>query len=97
MGTLSGGGTIVISVGENCLLGANSGIGISLGNGCTVDAGLYVTSGTKVTLPDGRIVKALELSGHDDLHFRRDSVTGTVRVIAKKNQVVLNEALHRND
>ena len=94
MGTLSGGGKEVIRVGEGCLLGANSGLGISLGDGCTVEAGLYVTAGSKVQLPDGRVVKAAELSGRDDLLFRRNSQSGAIEVIAKRNQVVLNEALH---
>ena len=75
MGTLSGGGSEVISVGRNCLLGANAGIGISLGDGCVVEAGCYVTSGTKVSLPDGRVVKARELSGQSGLLFWRNSVT----------------------
>ncbi|MBA2479388.1 MAG: tetrahydrodipicolinate N-succinyltransferase N-terminal domain-containing protein [Planctomycetes bacterium] len=96
MGTLSGGGKEVIRVGENCLLGANAGLGISLGNGCTVESGLYLTTGSKVKIPDGRVVKAAELSGLDDLQFRRNSQTGAIEVIAKKNQVVLNAALHAN-
>nr|MBA3710534.1 2,3,4,5-tetrahydropyridine-2,6-dicarboxylate N-succinyltransferase [Planctomycetota bacterium] len=96
MGTLSGGGKEVIRVGENCLLGANAGLGISLGNGCTVESGLYVTASSKVKLPDGRVVKAAELSGADDLLFRRNSQTGAIEVIAKKNQVILNAALHSN-
>lgn len=97
MGTLSGGGTEVISIGERCLLGAEAGIGISLGDDCVVEAGLYVTSGTKVTLSDDRVVKARELSGLNDLLFMRDSVTG--KVIARHRQgikVKLNEALHVN-
>ncbi len=94
MGTLSGGGKEVIRVGEGCLIGANAGIGISLGNGCAVEAGLYVTAGSRVALPDGRVVKAVELSGQDDLLFRRNSQTGAIEVIARKNQVVLNQALH---
>ena len=96
MGTLSGGGKEVIKIGTDCLLGANAGLGISLGNGCSVEAGLYITAGSKVKLPDGRIVKAGELSGQDDLLFRRNSQTGAIEVIAKKNQVVLNAALHAN-
>ncbi len=96
MGTLSGGGREVIRVGERCLLGANSGLGISLGNGCTVEAGLYVTAGSKVRLPHGTIVKAIDLSGQDDLLFRRNSQDGAIEVVAKRNQVVLNEALHAN-
>ncbi|MBI2755512.1 MAG: tetrahydrodipicolinate N-succinyltransferase N-terminal domain-containing protein [Chloroflexi bacterium] len=94
MGTLSGGGKEVIRVGERCLIGANAGIGISLADDCTVEAGLYVTAGTRVALPDGRVVKAAELSGQPGLLFRRNSQTGAVEVLAKKNRVVLNEALH---
>jgi 2,3,4,5-tetrahydropyridine-2-carboxylate N-succinyltransferase len=95
MGTLSGGGTIVVSVGENCLLGANSGLGIPLGNNCTVQSGCYVTDNAKVKiLPDGPVVKAVELSGKDDLRFWRNSQTGAIEVLPKKNQVVLNAALH---
>ena len=78
MGTLSGGGKEVIAVGESCLLGANAGLGISLGNGCTVESGLYVTASSKVRLADGRVVKAAELSGKDDLLFRRNSQTGAI-------------------
>jgi 2,3,4,5-tetrahydropyridine-2-carboxylate N-succinyltransferase len=94
MGTLSGGGKEVISVGRECLLGANSGLGISLGDRCTVEAGLYVTAGTKVRLPDGSSTKALGLSGRDDLLFRRNSQDGSVEVLHKRNEVVLNPALH---
>lgn len=96
MGTLSGGGNIIVKIGKGSLLGANSGCGIPLGNGCTVEAGLYVTAGTKVKLPDGRVVKAKELAGHDDLLFRRNSLTGAVEVVHKKNEVVLNPELHKN-
>jgi 2,3,4,5-tetrahydropyridine-2-carboxylate N-succinyltransferase len=97
MGTLSGGGTQVVSIGERCLIGANAGIGISLGDDCVVEAGCYVTAGTKVTMPDGQVVKALELSGGDHLLFRRNSVTGTVEVMPwRAGGVALNEALHRN-
>jgi 2,3,4,5-tetrahydropyridine-2-carboxylate N-succinyltransferase len=97
MGTLSGGGTQVVSIGERCLIGANAGIGIALGDDCVVEAGCYVTAGTKVTLPDGRVVKAVELSGGSHLLFRRNSVTGTVEVVPwKAGGVVLNEALHQN-
>jgi 2,3,4,5-tetrahydropyridine-2,6-dicarboxylate N-succinyltransferase len=94
MGTLSGGGKEVISVGRECLLGANAGLGISLGDRCTVEAGLYVTAGTKVRLPDGGAVKASVLSGRDDLLFRRNSQDGAVEVLHKRNEVVLNPALH---
>jgi len=97
MGTLSGGGKEVISIGERCLLGANAGIGIALGDDCVVEAGCYVTAGTKVTLPDGRVVKAVELSGGSHLLFRRNSVTGTVEVVPwRAGGVSLNEALHAN-
>jgi 2,3,4,5-tetrahydropyridine-2-carboxylate N-succinyltransferase len=83
MGTLSGGGTQVISVGQRCLLGANSGLGISLGDDCVVEAGLYLTAGTIVTLPDGGRAKARDLSGQSGLMFIRHSVTGTVQAIAR--------------
>jgi 2,3,4,5-tetrahydropyridine-2,6-dicarboxylate N-succinyltransferase len=97
MGTLSGGGQQVITIGERCLIGANAGIGISLGDDCVVEAGCYVTAGTKVTMPDGRVVKALDLSGGDNLLFRRNSVTGAVEVTPwRAGGVALNEALHRN-
>ena len=98
MGTLSGGGTEVISVGQRCLLGANSGIGISLGDDCVVEAGLYVTAGTKVRVlsgGDGTEVKAGELSGKANLLFRRNSVSGAVEVLSRDGQgVELNSALH---
>jgi 2,3,4,5-tetrahydropyridine-2,6-dicarboxylate N-succinyltransferase len=98
MGTLSGGGTEVISVGERCLLGANSGLGISLGDDCTVEAGLYVTAGTKVATPDGEVVKAGTLSGADGLLFRRNSQTGAVEVLPRSGSWSgLNAALHAND
>jgi 2,3,4,5-tetrahydropyridine-2-carboxylate N-succinyltransferase len=98
MGTLSGGGTEVISIGAGCLLGANAGIGISLGDRCVVEAGCYVTAGTKVTLQDGSVVKARELSGRDDLLFRRNSVTGAVEAVAREGTWgALNDALHAND
>ncbi len=97
MGTLSGGGTEVISIGERCLLGANSGIGIALGDDCVVEAGLYVTAGTKVRLPDGSIVKAVELSSHDGLLFIRHSTSGAVEVRGRQGKLVeLNVALHAN-
>lgn len=98
MGTLSGGGKEVITVGERCLIGANAGIGISLGDGCVVEAGLYVTGGTVVTLPDASHRKARELSGTADLLFRRNSVTGAVEVLPREGawQEGLNEALHAN-
>ena len=101
MGTLSGGGSEVIRVGERCLIGANAGIGISLGDGCVVEAGLYVTAGTKVTLPDGTVVAARTLSGRDGLLLRRDSVTGAVVALAREGAAGdwggLNAALHAND
>jgi len=98
MGTLSGGGTQVIRVGERCLVGANAGIGISLGDDCVVEAGLYVTAGTRVTLPDGQVVKAQELSGQNGLLFRRNSETGAVQVLPRSGDWGgLNAALHAND
>jgi 2,3,4,5-tetrahydropyridine-2-carboxylate N-succinyltransferase len=98
MGTLSGGGTERISLGERCLLGANSGLGIPLGDECTIEAGLYVTAGTKVTLPDGDIVKARELAGASGLLFRRNSQTGAVEVVPRSGSWAgLNAALHAND
>jgi 2,3,4,5-tetrahydropyridine-2-carboxylate N-succinyltransferase len=97
MGTLSGGGSEVISVGKRCLLGANSGLGISLGDDCVIEAGLYVTAGTKVTLPDQSTTKARTLSGTSNLLFRRNSVSGAVEVVARDGQgIALNEALHAN-
>jgi 2,3,4,5-tetrahydropyridine-2-carboxylate N-succinyltransferase len=97
MGTLSGGGKQVISIGERCLLGANAGLGIALGDDCIVEAGLYVTAGTKVALPDGRTGKAAELTGQSNLLFRRNSLTGAVEVVARKGTgIELNAALHAN-
>ena len=97
MGTLSGGGKERITVGRRCLVSANAGIGISLGDDCIVEAGLYVTAGTKVTLPDGRIVKAGELSGVAGLLYLRNSVTGAVEARPRSGTgVALNEALHAN-
>ena len=96
MGTLSGGGKEVISVGRRCLLGANSGLGISLGDDCVIEAGLYVTAGTKVTV-DGQTVKARELSGANNLLFRRNSLSGAVEVVGRDGHgITLNEALHAN-
>jgi len=98
MGTLSGGGTEVISIGERCLIGANAGIGISLGDDCVVEAGTYVTAGSKVTTPDGQVVKARELSGANGLLFRRNSVTGALEVVPRSGTWGgLNAALHAND
>ncbi len=98
MGTLSGGGTEVISVGRDCLLGANSGIGISLGDGCVVEAGCYITAGTKVTLPDGRVVAARALSGASGLLLRRNSLSGAVEALARTGSWgELNLTLHANN
>ncbi|MEV6317541.1 2,3,4,5-tetrahydropyridine-2,6-dicarboxylate N-succinyltransferase [Streptomyces sp. NPDC051776] len=98
MGTLSGGGKQIVSIGERCLLGAQAGIGIALGDECIVEAGLYVTAGTRVTLPDGNVVKALELSGAGNLLFRRNSTTGTVEVLPRSGSWGgLNEALHSHN
>lgn len=104
MGTLSGGGKEIISVGENCLIGANAGIGIPLGDRCIVEAGLYVTAGTKLTTIDssGKVrdqIKARELAGKDDLLFRRNSITGAVECITSNQsaEVQLNTELHKND
>jgi 2,3,4,5-tetrahydropyridine-2-carboxylate N-succinyltransferase len=99
MGTLSGGGTEVISLGRQCLLGANSGSGISLGDRCTIEAGLYVTGGTIITILDDnkndvRKAKALELSGQSDLLFRRNSVTGAVECLTNLSAIELNSELH---
>jgi 2,3,4,5-tetrahydropyridine-2-carboxylate N-succinyltransferase len=96
-GTLSGGGTTVISIGERCLLGANSGLGIPLGDDCVLEAGLYVTPGTLVRLPDGDVVKARELSGANGLLFRRHSQTGAVEAVPRTGTWGgLNAALHAN-
>ena len=97
MGTLSGGGKEVVSIGERCLLGANAGIGISLGDECIVEAGLYVTGGTLVKLPDGSVVKGRELSGASGLLFRRNSITGAVEAVQRTGDWGgLNAALHKN-
>lgn len=98
MGTLSGGGTAVVSIGEHCLLGANAGLGISLGDRCVVEAGLYLTAGALVRLPDGTTTKARELSGASDLLFRRHSLTGTIEVAPRGGAWSggLNAALHAN-
>ncbi|WP_030529545.1 2,3,4,5-tetrahydropyridine-2,6-dicarboxylate N-succinyltransferase [Phycicoccus jejuensis] len=98
MGTLSGGGTERVSIGRRCLLGAEAGLGIALGDDCVVEAGLYLTAGTKVTLPDGTVTKARELSGQSNLLFLRNSVTGTVEARPRDGHgIVLNSALHAND
>jgi 2,3,4,5-tetrahydropyridine-2,6-dicarboxylate N-succinyltransferase len=97
MGTLSGGGQEVISVGEKCLIGANAGLGISLGNNCVVEAGLYLTAGSKVLLPDNSIVKAKELSGGNNLLFRRNSQTGSIEAQNRTGSWGgLNSVLHKN-
>lgn len=102
MGTLSGGGNIVISVGRECLLGANAGIGIPLGDRCTVESGLYVTAGTKVALLDEHNtlvehIKARDLAGKSDLLFRRNSITGAVECKTNRSAVALNEELHAHN
>ncbi len=97
MGTLSGGGKEVISIGEKCLLGANSGLGISLGNNCVIEAGTYITAAAKVTLPDGQVVKAGTLSGAHDLLFRRNSLTGGLEAVLRTGTWGgLNSVLHAN-
>ncbi|HET6907954.1 MAG TPA: 2,3,4,5-tetrahydropyridine-2,6-dicarboxylate N-succinyltransferase [Mycobacteriales bacterium] len=96
-GTLSGGGTIVVSLGERCLLGANSGIGIPLGDDCVVAAGCYVTAGSKVTLPDGSVVRARELAGINDTMFWTNTQTGVLEARPRTGKWTgLNEALHAN-
>ena len=102
MGTLSGGGNVVISVGENCLIGANAGTGIALGDRCIIEAGLYITAGTKLQLLDengapAQEIKARELSGQSDLLFRRNSISGTIECKTNKTVVELNDALHANN
>jgi 2,3,4,5-tetrahydropyridine-2-carboxylate N-succinyltransferase len=97
MGTLSGGGKEVITIGENCLVGANAGVGISLGDSCVVEAGCYITGGSKITLPDNAVVKAKELSGAHGLLFRRNSVSGALEAVTREGTWGgLNEALHKN-
>ena len=102
MGTLSGGGSMVISMGEKCLLGANAGLGIPLGDRCTLEAGLYITAGTIVTMLDDQkqvsgTLKARDLAGKSDLLFRRNSVTGTVECLTNKSAVELNSELHSSN
>lgn len=102
IGTLSGGGNIIISVGKECLIGANAGIGIPLGDRCTVEAGLFVTAGTKVSMLDSdgnavESVKARELAGKSDLLFRRNSASGAVECLTNRSAVELNEALHAHN
>jgi 2,3,4,5-tetrahydropyridine-2-carboxylate N-succinyltransferase len=97
MGTLSGGGKEVISIGEKCLLGANSGLGISLGDNCVIEAGTYITAAAKVKLPDGEIVKAGTLSGANNLLFRRNSLTGGLEAVMRTGTWGgLNSVLHAN-
>ena len=97
MGTLSGGGKEMVTVGKKCLLGANSGLGISLGDECIIEAGLYITAGTQVKLPDGTVVKARELSGASGLLFRRNSQSGAVEAVQRTGSWGgLNAALHKN-
>jgi 2,3,4,5-tetrahydropyridine-2-carboxylate N-succinyltransferase len=96
MGTTSGGGKQVVSIGERCLLGANSGVGISLGDDCVVEAGLYITAGSLVTLPSGDKVKALTLSGKSGVLFRRNSTSGIIEALpAKKSWGGLNPQIHQ--
>jgi len=102
MGTLSGGGNIIISVGKECLIGANAGIGIPLGDRCTVEAGLFITAGTKVNMLDAEgmpveTAKARELAGKSDLLFRRNSTTGAVECLTNRSAIELNEALHAHN
>ena len=102
LGTLSGGNATVISVGQKCLIGANAGLGIPLGDQCTIEAGLYVTAGTKVTLLDGagkvvKVCKARELSGGSNMLFRRNSQTGAVECLPNKGEITLNTALHAHN
>ena len=101
MGTLSGGGKTVISIGEDCLVGANAGLGISLGARCTVEAGLYLTAGTKVRILNTRKqevmqIKAVSLSKKSDLLFRRNSLSGSVECLVNENKIELNSILHHN-
>lgn len=98
MGTLSGGGSEVITIGERCLIGANAGVGISLGDECVIEAGTYITAGAKISLPDGQVVKARELSGAHGLLFRRNSQTGGLEAVNREGSWGgLNAALHAND
>jgi 2,3,4,5-tetrahydropyridine-2-carboxylate N-succinyltransferase len=97
MGTLSGGGKEIISIGEKCLLGANSGLGISLGNNCVIESGTYITAASKIRLPDGEIVKASTLSGASNLLFRRNSLDGNLEVLLRTGTWGgLNSILHSN-
>ena len=101
MGTLSGGNNVKISIGENCLLGANSGLGIPLGNNCIIEAGLYITGGSKITMYNsdnepGSVIKASELAGQDNLLFIRNSQSGAIEVKINPKSVTLNQTLHKN-
>jgi 2,3,4,5-tetrahydropyridine-2-carboxylate N-succinyltransferase len=101
MGTLSGGNDVKISIGENCLLGANSGLGIPLGNNCIIEAGLYITGGSKITLYNsenepGSVVKASKLAGKDNLLFIRNSQSGAIEAKINPKSVTLNQTLHKN-
>ena len=102
MGTLSGGGNIVNTMGSDCLVGANAGVGIPLGDRCTIEAGLYITAGTIVTMLDGtgelaERVKARALAGKSDLLFRRNSVSGMVECLTNKTAIQLNQELHAHN
>ena len=102
MGTLSGGNNIIISLGKRCLVGANAGVGIPLGDRCTIEAGLYITAGSVVSVLDDKgqpagKVKARELSGKSDLLFRRNSVNGAIEVLTNKSAIELNEELHAHN
>ena len=102
MGTLSGGNSVVISVGDNCLIGANAGLGIPLGDRCIIEAGLYLTAGSKVQVLDDQrkvidVVKAGELSGKSDLLFRRNSLTGALECLTNKSTIELNNELHAHN
>jgi 2,3,4,5-tetrahydropyridine-2-carboxylate N-succinyltransferase len=97
MGTLSGGGKEIVSIGKNCLLGANSGLGISLGDNCIVESGTYITAPAKITLPDGEVVKAISLSGASNLLYRRNSQRGNLEVVMRGGAWGgLNSVLHAN-
>jgi 2,3,4,5-tetrahydropyridine-2-carboxylate N-succinyltransferase len=97
MGTLSGGGTEVVTIGERCLVGANAGVGISLGDDCVIEAGTYITAGSKITLPDGDVVKGRDLSGATNLQYWRNSVTGALEARPRSGSWGgLNAVLHTN-
>jgi 2,3,4,5-tetrahydropyridine-2-carboxylate N-succinyltransferase len=97
MGTLSGGGKEVISIGENILVGANAGVGISLGDNCIIESGTYITAASKIKLPDSTIVKARELSGAHGLLYRRNSISGALEAVVREGSWGgLNSALHKN-